>query len=219
LGLKLRYNLFYQVPPQDVYSAYQRFYSQQDATLIDEGDEFEAYELYEPNNAWTILHWNGGWEWKIRRDAQLFVSRELDCLGFLIFVYDGQYWGYEFFKAGQVLDHFVQDMEDGTWQFPDEPCIGNTQLLAAHLNWLSPDDIAPYLVQTPYADDDTDLKQFREYKRSLNVPPRPHDEYTRFYGLAVLNFLRLLGINISVVDGYVTPETPIWRTFWIKGSV
>jgi hypothetical protein len=31
----------------------------------------------------------------------------------LIFVFDGDYWGYEFFNQGQVIDCFVQDTDEG----------------------------------------------------------------------------------------------------------
>jgi hypothetical protein len=113
MGLKLRYNLFHSVTAKDVFSVYSRFYSTRNATLISCNDEFKKYELYESDSTWTILHWNGGWEWKVRREAQLFVSKELNCFGFLIFVFDGDYWGYEFFNQGQVIDCFVQDTDEG----------------------------------------------------------------------------------------------------------
>ncbi len=215
VGLKLRYNLFYKVSPADVYSSYWHFYSLQHAALIDKNDLFERYELYEPNAGWAILSWNAGWEWEIRRAAQLFVSKELQCPGFLIFVYDGDYWGYELFKDGTVLDHFVSNMDEGKWHFPDDPCTGNAQLLATYLDWLSASDIVPYLVQYPDFDG-TDLPKFQRYEAELDIPPRPGDEFSRFSDLAALNFLRLLGIRIGVVNGYVTPQTPLWRQFGIN---
>src|ERR1700730_8922409 len=109
----LRYNLFYDVAPKDVYESYLRFYGDRNVQLRNNGDVSARYQLFEPNGHWTILHWDNGWEWTVRREAQLFVSKELQCSGFLIFVYDGLYWGYEFFNNGMPLDHFVQDMDDG----------------------------------------------------------------------------------------------------------
>lgn len=214
MGLKLRYNLFYQVASEEVYSAYSRFYSQRNATLENEGrPDYERYDLYEPNGSWTILSWNIGWEWIVRREAQFFVSKELQCPGFLIFVDDGDYWAYEFFDNGVAVDHFIQDWVDHDW-FPNVSNTGNPQLIANRFNWLSPEDIVPYLVQEP----DVNLEYSWKLHEELDVPPRPGDEYTRFDELSALNFLRLLGIKIEVLDHYVTPQTKIWRTFWIKES-
>jgi hypothetical protein len=225
LGLKLRYSLFYEVSPNAVYEAYRHFYTRRHFTFSEAGELSEKYELYVPNAGWTILGWNSGWEWDIRREAQLFVSRELHCPGFLIFVYDGDYWGYEFFSDGVVLDHFVQDMEEGKWHFPSDSCTGNAQLLADNFDWLTVENVMPYLVQDPQLDKTepevafTKRMEYREYVDKLNIPPRPSDEYSRFSELAVLNFLRLLGIRIGVVDKYVVPQTAIWREFWVNPPV
>src|SRR5262249_55053931 len=117
-----------------------------------------------------------------RREAQLFVSKELHCPGFLIFVYDGIYWGYEFFDDGQVQDHFVQDMDEGRWHFPDDPCVGNAQLLADHFDWLTADDVEPYLVQDVDFSGFAGKKEILEFMHNefpkLNISPRPGDEYT-----------------------------------------
>jgi hypothetical protein len=223
MGLKLRYNLFYDVLPQDVYDAYARFYAKRGQPLVDEGDAFSEFTLFEPNSGWTILDLDGGWEWEVRREAQLFASRELYCAGFLIYVFDGDYWGYELFKNGEVLDKFVQDPEDGNWLCPPGECQGNPDVIAALFPWLSTDEIAPYLVQKPTFDDersDTDnlerLKLFWERKESLDVPPRPGDECNRFNECAVINLLRLLGIQVELQNGYVTLLTPKYRSFWVK---
>jgi|GEM_PF-4484491 len=71
MGLFLRVNLFYQVDHDDVLNALAEFYQQSGQAPIDHGEESCRYELYESNNDWTVLCWDGGWEWEIRRQAQL----------------------------------------------------------------------------------------------------------------------------------------------------
>ena len=55
------------------------------------------------------------------------------CAGFLIFVYDGDYWGYEFFDRGEVLDHFVQEATGEPIGFPGKDCRGNPRVVADDL--------------------------------------------------------------------------------------
>lgn len=79
MGLKLRINLFYQVSEKDVYRIYTEFYHQREQTLTDNGDQFFRFELHESDNDWTVLHLDSGWEWQVRRQAQLYVSEKLHC--------------------------------------------------------------------------------------------------------------------------------------------
>jgi hypothetical protein len=213
MGLKLRINLFYQVQPQYIYGTYVRFYSARGFQILEHHENPSRrfqFTLYELDNDWCVLALDEGWEWKLRREAQLFASKELLCPGFLIFVYDGDYWGYEFFNNGIALDHFVQETEDAlaiSW-FPDEPISGNAEVIAAHIPSLAPERIVPYLVHKPWSS--------REEWTRLDVPAQPSDVYSRFDECAVLDFLRQLGIRVEIRDGYVTFLAREWRSFFIR---
>src|SRR3954447_26442196 len=115
MGLMLRYYLFHGVTADTVSGALQSFYAARrrplkpsNASTAISGD---ALTIHDADNNWVAVELDRGWEWKERREAQLFVSKRLWCPGFLICVYDGDYWGYEFFDRGEVLDHFVQQSD------------------------------------------------------------------------------------------------------------
>ncbi len=220
MGLSLAYNLFYEVPPEDVFDALTRFYTRQGFVLeqpddqaigIEETlyDDDYALEIFEPNGGWTVMTLDRGWAWKreLRREAQLSVSSQLSCSGFLIRVYDGDYWEYELFTKGKWLDHFVQEVETSEGR-PPGTNAGDLDVLISVLPWLARDDAAPYLVQENWDDP--------EERQRLNVPARQGDEFNRFDECSVLDFLRLLGLKVNMVDHYVTLATSIQRKFWIK---
>jgi hypothetical protein len=227
MGLKLRLNLFHQVAATQVFDAYTHFYAEHGQQLVNEGKEHKKFILHELDNDWVILSLDGGWEWDMRRKVQLFVSRQLDCIGFLIFVYDGDYWGYEFFNDGVVLDQFVQDPDEGRNWFT-APNVGQPEVLHRHLPWLALEDIVAYLVQMPQPDLNSFIhrKIVHEMYEGLNVPARPGDEFKRFDECAVLDFLRILNVRVELQDRYesgrklphryVTFFAPIHRTFWIQ---
>jgi hypothetical protein len=228
MGLKLRLNLFHDVSAKDVYGAFARFYGGRGQRLLDKGDEFHEFALYERDGPWTLVNLDGGWEWVVRRQAQLLVSQALACRGFLVFVYDGDYWGYEFFKNGKVLDRFVQDEDPCTgvdW-FAGESCAGNPNLIAQEFPNLSVADIFAYLVRDPVwakyeetgdkvADDNAHRARWADHNR-LNVPVRPSDEFRRFDECGVLDFLRFLGIRVELVDHRVTFHAPKFASFWLS---
>lgn len=227
MGLSLRLNLFHEVSAEAVLRAVGAFYEGQGKRLVNHGDEFWALHLHEREGAWTTLWLDGGWEWNVRRQAQLDVSRRLGCAGFLIFVFDGDYWGYEFFSHGEVLDQFVQeDPEDGVGWFPGRLLVGDAGVLARRLG-LRSDDVKSYLVRDPTmshaafgldADDVTAHLDLQEQSSKLDVPARPGDEFTRFHECSVLDFLRLLGVDVELRDGRVRLLSPEHRRFWIEGQ-
>ena len=181
LGLKLRYNLFCS-SAAPVYDAFASFYGRRGSKLQPAGDGQGSLNFYSENNGWTVVDLGSGWEWKVRREAQLFVSRTVSCAGFLVFVYDGDYWGYEFFDRGEVLDHFVQEATGEPIGFPGEDCRGNPSVVAERLPFLRAEDIAPYLVQMH----DWVIPE------GMDVPARPADEFRRFDECAVLDFCECL---------------------------
>lgn len=227
MGLKLRLNVFYNADARDVYDAYKAFYVAQGEDLVDHsGDDFSRFTLYQKDRDWTVLWLDGGWEWSVRRQAQLEVSRQLNCKGFLVFVFDGDYWGYEFFKSGRSLDQFVQSEEppNGMDWFPGKSCTGNPQLIASEFPHLTEQHLAAYLVRDPVwvrthgePTDDEHEARWTEKKR-LDVRVRPADEFTRFDECAVLDFLRFLGVRVELRNGYVTLLAPKLRSFKTAGG-
>ena len=82
MGLSLRLNLFHEVEARHVYGAYAAFYAKRRQELISSGDDFYKFTLHEREQGWTVLSLDGGWEWTFRRQAQLYVSRQLNCKAF-----------------------------------------------------------------------------------------------------------------------------------------
>ncbi|HEY3320921.1 MAG TPA: hypothetical protein VGP72_10690 [Planctomycetota bacterium] len=230
MGLKLRVNTFFQVNAEDVYSAYLQFYGP-GAVLEDfPCGEQDQYVLRQRRQDWTILEWDGGWEWLVRRQAELHVSNLLKCRGFLLFVFDGDYWGYEYFSSGTILDHFVQVEKpcDGADWFPGQNTSGKPDLIAGEFPWLSKADIANYFVRNPIDDIaepnpgesqiEYDRRIWAEHQR-LNVPARDGDEFKRFDECAILDFMRLLGIPVELRGKRVTFIAPEYKRFFVGPEV
>jgi hypothetical protein len=202
MGLFLRYNLFANTTAAAVYGCYTSFYAKRGRPLDRIGDERDRIEFHNEENRWVVVNLDRGWEWKERREVQQFVSQRLWCPGFLVFVYDGDYWGYEFFLHGTPLDHFVQEATGQPVGFPGEDCHGNPQVIAEHLPWLRVEDVAPYLVQ----------KHDWVIPEGADVPARPGDEFRRFDECSVVDFLRMLGIAVEVRDQYVRLRSSVYRS-------
>jgi hypothetical protein len=216
MGLKLRYNLFYGVEAEGVYDALESFWTQHghqiliSAPLAGRHVPSDGYQLYQSQGGWTLLDWDIGWEWTLRRQAQLHVARALGCAGLLVFVYDGNYWGYELFNDGRTIDQFVQDPDEAGW-FPDRACSGQPELFVAQFPALGlhPDDVASYLLPMP---DDWDMNDV------WDSPARKGDQFGRGDECAVIDFLRMLGVEIELRDGYVTPMAAPWRRFAVTSG-
>ena len=192
MGLHLRYGLFHSATEQDVFAALGSFYQQRHTTA--------DIAVHCQHNEWTVVDFHAGWRlWPEHRDAHRFVSSALSCPGFLVFVYDGDYWGYECVDGGEPIDYFVQWPSPDWDPFPGEDYRGNAQGVADRLPFLQAKDIAPYLVQADDLGSDVD---------PLNVPPRPGDEFKRFDECSVLNFLRMLGVHVELRSHRVTLLAP-----------
>lgn len=201
MGLFLRVNAFRGVSHGDVHAALTEFWTRHDRRIepvpLDADPLVDSFTLHEERDGWTVLHWTSGWEWTLRRQAQLHVSGILRCAGILVFVYDGDDWGYELFDQGAAVDWFVQYPQDGNTWFPGKDLSGRPEAIAAAFPHLGSDlsQIAPYLVQCP-----------DDYER--DAPARPGDRFSRCDGMAALDFLRLLGANVW--------STPSWRRFTVE---
>lgn len=223
--LKIRYNLFYGLKQEQVYQAYEQFWIERGYQLVkgrlQRRVDFEEFVLYRSDGIWTLLEWSGGWEWKLRRQAQLYVSDVLQCPGLLVFVDDGAYWGYELFSKGQAIDHFVQDPDASTTWFPDNDCRGKPERFVEQFPWLSlkATHLASYLVQQPSLKRAKTSRVYEITRDRLNVPPtgRGH-QFSRFDECAVLDFLRFLGLRIESRNNYVIPLASPWQVFKIVDS-
>jgi hypothetical protein len=202
MGLKLRYNLFWNTTASAVFECYASVFAERRRPFGVSGNDAERFDFYTEDNGWTVVSLDSGWEWEDRRETQFCVSRRLWCPGFLIFVYDGNYWGYEFFDRGQSIDHFVQEATGQPVGFPGEDCRGKPELIAAHLPMLRAEEIAPYLVQ----------KHDWVIPEGANILARSGDEFRRFDECAVLDFLRMLGVRIQLEDDYVKLQSPLFKS-------
>jgi hypothetical protein len=162
------------------------------------GCEHERIDFHQEDGGWVVVSLDGGWERDERREAQLFVSRRLWCPGLVVFVYDGDYWGYELFDHGEVFDHFIQESAGSAAWFPGDS-RGNAQVVVEHLPFLKTDDVAAYLVQ----------KHDWVVPAGADVPARPGDQFRRFDECAVLDFLRMLGLRVGLQDGRVRLQSPV----------
>lgn len=214
MGLKMRFNLFFHVPQESVYAALSSFYTQRNKRLTIPGDDFFRFDLHQQNGDWTILNLGGGWHWAEWCEAQLSTSKILNCSSFLMFVNDGDYWGYQLCSGGIILDRFIQRDEDKENWFPGDAATGSPSVLRSHFPWLDEISVAPYLVKMPEFGMPGDC--MAEYKR-LNIRVAPDDEFCRFDECAILNFLHLLKIGVKLQSGHVEFEAPIWKSFWIEG--
>jgi hypothetical protein len=203
VGLALRLNAFRDVEAPDVYGALATFYEKRGAVLVPERDGRRSHDLRERQGRWCVLEWDAGWEWQVRREAQLHVSRQLGVAGLLVFVYDGDYWGYELFDRGEAKDHFVQTAMDPVITFPGEDCTGNAAVLAQTLG-LKEADVAPYLAR---------WHGWHERAKRAHERARPSDEFTRWEECAALDFLRAIGIDVTLAGYSVEFAAPVWRSF------
>ena len=203
MGLALRLNAFRDVEAADVYGALATFYAKRGAVLVPESDGLRSYDLRERQGRWCVLEWDAGWEWTLRREAQLHVSRQLHVPGLLVFVYDGDYWGYELFDRGEAIDHFIQTAMDPVITFPGKDMTGDAAALARTLG-LNEADVAPYLSR---------WHGWHERRRRAGERARPGDEFTRWEEAAVLDFLRALGVDVTLTGYSVEFAAPIWRSF------
>ena len=249
MGLSIAYSLFYQVLPNQIFDALQTFYVQRISWLDRTGqdqDEDQSLTLHEPENGWTVFDLGRGW-WRqndIQCEAALFVIEMLSCSGIFVRVYDGDYWEYELFENGRLIDHFVQ--EAGVYYGPpgkggnahaikggnahaikggnahaikggNAHAIkgGNAHAIVSVFPWLKIDVVAPYLIQAK-RDDPDDWHGLPEDWHRLQGPVRPGDEFGRYDQCAVIDFVRMLGVSVNIVNRRVTLVSPIREQFWIK---
>ncbi|MEM1416563.1 MAG: hypothetical protein AAGH15_16750 [Myxococcota bacterium] len=209
MGLSLRTSLLRHVDAPSVYASLERFYGARGERLVEEQERARRFDLRETANGWTALDWDGGWEWVVRRDAQRFVSRELETASLLVFVYDGDYWGYELFDRGSTIDHFLQVRDEALDIF--EEGRGDATRLGRAFG-VDPARVAPYLVPQP--EHGYDHSPWSE----LDGPALPGDQFSRWDGRAVMDFVRALGVPGDSSRPTFRIGGPIWRSFRPVGA-
>jgi hypothetical protein len=234
MGLFLKLRLFLHTDPEALHSVYRSIHESLRLPLRDHGDEEYSHTLHAPSGPWTAIFEGRGWDWEHRRTVQQAASKALDCVSLCCFVYDGDFWGYELVDRGQPVDQFLllSDPDDHGHWFPNRPTHGDPAALASRLDFLAPDDVAPYLVRIPpypitnarigTAPWRSSWDEYDAARNALDVPPRPGDEFTRFAECAALNFLRLLHLDIFLgpdpdgrsSGGVVQLRAPILHRFW-----
>jgi hypothetical protein len=219
VGLFMRTNAFHGVSHVDVRAALAEFWSRHDRQVQPTPEpRVDAFALHEQRDGWTVLDWTRGWEWTLRRQAQLHVSEALGCTGLLVFVYDGDYWGYELFDRGAAVDWFVQWPQEGNSWFPGKDLRGRPDAVVAAFPDLAldPADVTAYLLQYPDGQDDEQRWQDEEL---WNVPARLGDRFSRGEDCAVLDFLGLLGVAVDVTERGVTWRAPLWHRFLVEPPI
>ncbi|MEU7875655.1 hypothetical protein [Dactylosporangium sp. NPDC049140] len=198
MGLFVQINAFRGVGHADVETALTEFRSRHAAD-----ERVDVFDLYEQRDGWTVMR---GWEWTRQRQAQLHVSAALGCAGILVFVYDGDDWGYELFDRGTAVDWFIQWPQEGNTWFPGKDLSGRPEAVVAAFPGLALDrsDVAPYLAQRP--DDPAG-------EDAWDVPARAGDRFCRGDDYAALDFLALLGVTIAVTGQGLDWPAPLWRRF------
>jgi hypothetical protein len=226
MGFSLRMNLFHGVAPDAIAACAEDFFRRKKRkishTLKDEY-RWQRWDFYKESNEWTpmVVGYSAGVverrEW---RKLELEISERLSCDGFLFFAYDGDYWGYEFFSKGRMLDQFSQDQEQGGesdyWEKGTE-LRGDVPLLLARFPHLSECELQEHLAPRPQIGDGDVLRILKEYE----VRVRPGDKYVRGVGIGVLAFLEYLGVAVSetVEDGRVRFGCgELHRSMWVWNS-
>ncbi|MET8950592.1 hypothetical protein ACWEO4_04295 [Streptomyces sp. NPDC004393] len=173
----------------------------------------DVYTLHEQYNGWTVLEWTRGWEWDLRRRAQLHVSRTYDYPGLLTFMYDGDYWGYELFHHGAAVDQFVQWTDGDQHFFDDRPVHGRPELLVAQFPALKLDleHARGYITGYDYGDESyADFLWEEDDPR--NRPVRDGDLWGRMEAQAVFDFWRFLGAE-PAEPGNERFASNVWQRF------
>ncbi|WP_152648826.1 hypothetical protein [Streptacidiphilus anmyonensis] len=212
MGTFQRTNLFYGVDHEQVYAAWEEFWRREGHSLEALRDDDarrhyfgDYYTLHEQSDGWTVLNWTNGWEWDLRRRAQLHVSRVLDCPGLLVFIYDDDFWGCELFNHGSVVDQFQQQTDNIGSFFGDLPCKGRPDLLLAQFPALNLDMEHARGYLTHYSIDDPAYEDvdWEDEHDPRNSPVRPGDGCGRLDGGAFWAFKNFLGAGGG----------PAWRRF------
>ncbi|MCG8408268.1 MAG: hypothetical protein MI923_23965 [Phycisphaerales bacterium] len=219
MGLGLRFSVFQEVTPEQVLSCFDAFFqtkNRQFSCADPDHHLWSRWDFYEPENGWTVLDVGYSSSVKDRREWREFqcdVCEKLDCLALLLFVYDGDYWGYDLMVGVRIADQFVQNPEQGAGYWEDGTNLsGDVDLLVQHLPWIARDRVAPYLVPRPPLGC-ASRAEFQESMKTWDVKCHPNDEHTRRDQCAILDFLR---VPAKLENGYVHFTADLHKSLWTK---
>jgi hypothetical protein len=211
--LSLRLHLFRSVDAKPVLASLARFYSGRRYVFLRGGGDAARFELHERDGDWVALRQEIGWDLGLTREANAFASRELGCAVLFVFAHEGTTWGYELVRAGKAVDRFVQDPDQARIWFPADPAPGDSARVAELVRGLAPEDVAPYLVRRPASWEHPDPREYLAQLRRRNAPARAGDEFPRFHEMAVLDFLRLIGVRVERRGAEAHLAAPLFRSF------
>jgi len=223
MGLGLRFSAFHRTSPDRLWSTIEEFFHNKNRQICAELPDrrtFPRWDFYEPANEWTIL--DVGYTASVQdrtewRELMSFITRELAGVGFIFFVYDGDYWGYELENNGLIVDQFVQFPDEGAVYWPtDTDLSGNPSVLTRFFPWLSKQFLAPYLIQKPSPNMANIRQEVIDLGEAWDIKPHPTDEFTRGNECAILDFLKALRIPVRSEDNYVRFTPKLHRSIWMS---
>jgi hypothetical protein len=213
VAFSLRLSLFRSVDAKPVLASLARFYSGRRYVFLRGGGGAARFELHERDRDWVALRQGAQWDLGLTREANAFTSRDLGCAVLFVFAHEGETWGYDLFRAGEAVDRFMQDPDQAQIWFPADPAPGDPAHVAALVPGLVPEGVAPYLVRRPASWEHPDPKEYFAELRRRNAPARAGDEFPRFHEMAVLDFLRLLGVRVERRGAEANVGAPLFRSF------
>jgi len=211
MGFSMACNIFTECTAEDVISSLKLFYSKNKAQSRKVYDQ--VYGSDQPSEQVTVYDYGPSWvlvefisepiDWIEFRQSE--ISRELTCPGFMVFSDDGNYWGYQFFSSGKIVDTFSSDAYFHS-EHSEILAPGDVDAVCRQLGSIDPADFATYLIQRPNNEivgDDELIK----FERSTNGKPRKGDRFDRWDEAACINFLEFLGISYKEEKyGYLRPK-------------
>lgn len=162
-----------------------------------DADFRDTMEIYS-SEKWCLVNGLLSYEEWIR-ERNIFITKYLSCSGIYIYEYDGNFWGYEVYIDGIVVDRFLSDKSFDDF-FYSEEADGSVDIVTRAFPFIDGNIVEKYLIQYP------DRKTFNaisdDYFHDLtNIPPRTIDLFNRWDGCASINFMRAIGLNCGIENG------------------
>ena len=170
-----------------------------------DADFKDTMEIYS-SEKWCLVNGLLSYEEWVR-ERNIFITKYLSCSGIYIYEYDGNFWGYEVYIDGIVVDRFLSDKSFDDF-FYSEEADGSVDIVTRAFPFIDGNIVEKYLIQYP------DRKTFNaisdDYFHDLiNIPPRTIDLFNRWDGCASINFMRAIGLNCGIENGTFSILEPL----------